>query len=227
MKNYVQPGDTLTVTAPYDLNPGDGCQVGVLFGVSNGKYLSGDTTVELETEGVYDLTALSTDVASGSTLVPAYWDNTNKRVTISGAGNLKIGSIIKAKANGDTTARVRLDEAIHSGSLVTLNAYMADAGTASSAFVVCPFAGNIVGLAAVSSVANATAATTLLAKLGGVTVTAPAWTFTTTQAAGLASAVVPTAANAVAAGGVIELNSDGGSSSVMPTMFTVTIQRTN
>jgi len=109
MKNYVQPGDTITVTAPYALSAGDGCLVGVLFGIACGTYLNGATDAEIKTEGVFDITALSTDTASGATLVAAYWDNTNKRITTTSAGNTKVGVITKAKINGDTTARVRLN----------------------------------------------------------------------------------------------------------------------
>lgn len=108
MKNCVQPGDTITVTAPYDVASGAGCLVGILFGVAAYTALSG-APVELAMEGVYDLTALSTDTASGTSLVAAYWDNTNKRVTTTSAGNTKIGVIVAAKVNGDTTARVRLN----------------------------------------------------------------------------------------------------------------------
>lgn len=111
MKNFVQPGGTITVPAPYALAPGDGCLVGVLFGISCGTYASG-AEAEIQVEaGVYDITALSTDTASGSALVLAYWDNTNKRITTSSAGNTKVGVIVAAKTSGETTARVRLNGA--------------------------------------------------------------------------------------------------------------------
>lgn len=107
----------------------------------------------------------------------------------------------------------------------SLNVYMADANTAGSAYVVAPHAGNIVGLHATNYVANTTTKTVLLAKLGGTNVTAPAWEIAVTQAAGVASSVVPTAARAVTAGQVIEINSDGGGSPVMPIMVTIVISR--
>jgi predicted RecA/RadA family phage recombinase len=109
MKNFVQPGVNVTVTAPYALTAGDGCLVGILFGIAAGTYLSGATDAELVTEGVFDITALSTDTASGSTLVAAYWDNTNKRITTTVGSNTKVGVIVAAKTSGQTTARVRLN----------------------------------------------------------------------------------------------------------------------
>jgi hypothetical protein len=108
-----------------------------------------------------------------------------------------------------------------------LNAYAADIGTAGSSFVVSPFAGTIVGLAAVNHGANAGTKTVLTAKLATVAVTAPAWEVAATAAAGTGTAVVPTAANVVAAGDVIELAYDGGSTNVTPATFSVTILRSS
>jgi hypothetical protein len=108
-----------------------------------------------------------------------------------------------------------------------LNTYAADIGTAGSSFVVCPFAGTIVGLSAVNHGANAGTKTVLLAKLATVSVTAPAWEVAVTAAAGTGSSVVPTAANTVTAGQVIEIAYDGGSSNVTPATFSVTVLRTS
>lgn len=109
-----------------------------------------------------------------------------------------------------------------------LNAYMADAGTAASTYVSCPFAGTIVGLQAVVIAANAGTKSVLTAKLTGGTVTHTAWEIAASAAAGTATAViVPTAANTVAAGDVIEIASDGGSSAVTPATISVTILRTS
>jgi predicted RecA/RadA family phage recombinase len=108
MQNYVQKGDTLTVTAPYALSAGDGCKVGAMFGIACGDYAEA-AEAEIAVVGVFDITALSTDTASGSTLVSAYWDDTNKRVTTTSSTHLKIGTIVAAKTSGQTTARVRLN----------------------------------------------------------------------------------------------------------------------
>jgi len=109
MRNYVQPGDTITVVAPYALTPGAGCLAGVLFGVSAGTYASGDQAELVVEDGVFDLTALSTDTVAANSPALAYWDDTNKRVTTTATNNTKIGVIVAAKANGATTARVRLN----------------------------------------------------------------------------------------------------------------------
>lgn len=105
MKNFVQPGDVLTVAAPYTVASGDGLQVGQIFGVA-GIAAANGVDVEAQLVGVFDLTALTTDVAAVG--VRLYWDNTNKRLTVTASTHLQVGVATKAKINGDTTARVRL-----------------------------------------------------------------------------------------------------------------------
>ncbi|MGT2507906.1 DUF2190 family protein [Cupriavidus basilensis] len=109
MKNFVQCGDTLTITAPYALNSGDAVLVGKIFGVAVANIANG-ADGEVITEGVFDVTALSTDTpAQGAVL---YWDTVNKRLTTTSAGNTRVGVATVAKANGVTTARIRLDEVV-------------------------------------------------------------------------------------------------------------------
>jgi predicted RecA/RadA family phage recombinase len=108
MKNFVQGGDIITVTAPYALTSGAGCQVGTaLFGVATNAADNGATTAELKTTGVFDITALSTD--TGSAGARMYWDNTNKRLTTTSTSNLFVGVLTATKANGETAARIRLN----------------------------------------------------------------------------------------------------------------------
>lgn len=106
MKNWVQEGEVVTLTAPYAVASGAGLLVGSIFGVATNAAANG-ATVEAALCGVVTLTALNTDVASVGT--KAYWDNTNKRVTITAASNSLIGVFTAAKANGETTATVRLN----------------------------------------------------------------------------------------------------------------------
>lgn len=109
MKNRTQDGETLTLAAPYDVASGAGMLVGSLFAVATSAALSG-ATVEACTEGVFVLTALSTDTASvGAKL---YWDNTNKRLTTTSASNTLVGVATVAKTNGQTTATVYVDGCI-------------------------------------------------------------------------------------------------------------------
>lgn len=109
MKNYIQAGESLELLAPYDVTSGAGLLVGSIFGIATDAALSGNPVITV-TEGVYDLAALSTDSATVGT--KAYWDNTNKRITVTSSGNTYVGVFVKAKAGGaqgDTTAQVRLN----------------------------------------------------------------------------------------------------------------------
>lgn len=107
----------------------------------------------------------------------------------------------------------------------SVNAYQADAGTAGSVYVVVPHAGTIAAIYATNYAANATTKTVLTAKIATVAVTMPAFEIAVTQAAGTASSTVPTAANTLTAGQVLELISDGGTSTVMPVMYTILVTR--
>jgi hypothetical protein len=131
-----------------------------------------------------------------------------------GGAALVIGGTITEENSGQIKAKC------------TLNVQSADIGTSGSVYVVTPFAGKVTGLTAVNSVANAGTKTVLLGKLGGTNITAPAWEVAVTAVAGTAIGVTPTATNTVAAGDVIEINFDGGSSNVTPACFTITITRT-
>lgn len=110
MRNFIQAGRNVTLTAPYALNSGDGALIGSLFGVAVTAAASG-AEVALEVEGVFDLTRETGAGTAWSAGVLIYWDNTNKRTTKAAAGNKVIGIAVKAAADGDATGRVRLNDA--------------------------------------------------------------------------------------------------------------------
>ena len=107
MKNFVQDGETVTLTAPYAVSSGGGALIGQLFGVAVSDVANG-VQGEFCLEGVFDLTAVTANTFAEGALV--YWDNAAKNCTSTSAGNSKIGAAVKAKINGDTTVRVRLNE---------------------------------------------------------------------------------------------------------------------
>lgn len=108
MKNYVQPGGTLTLTAPYAVTSGNGLLVGSIFGVAAGDAASG-ATVEAALTGVFDLTKIGSQAWTVGAKV--YWDDTNKRCTTVATDNTLIGVAVEAVASGagDTIGRVRLN----------------------------------------------------------------------------------------------------------------------
>jgi len=118
MKNYVQRGDTVTVTAPYAVLSGSGLLItgtGHIFGVAVNNQSSGDST-EVLTAGVFDLAKDTSTFAEGDYV---YWDNTAKLCTSTSTSNTKIGvaaittpSGVNAPGglSGDATVRVRLNQ---------------------------------------------------------------------------------------------------------------------
>ncbi len=105
MRNFVQPGDTVTVIAPAAVNSGDGMLVGALFGVAVATAAI-STNVEMVTEGVVDLPKAAVAITQGAKV---YWITATSNVTTASAGNTLIGCAIVAAAVGDATARVRLN----------------------------------------------------------------------------------------------------------------------
>lgn len=105
MKNYVQPGDTLELTAPYQRNSGEGALIGTLFGVATVTVANG-AKANFATKGVFDITKLTADVVTEGAKM--YWDNTNRRLTTTSAGNTLVGVATQAQSGTDTTCRTRL-----------------------------------------------------------------------------------------------------------------------
>jgi len=108
MKNFVQPGNTLTLTAPYAVASGDGLLVGSLFGVAAGTAALGET-IETALVGVFDLKKVASQAWSAGDKI--YWDNTAKETTKTATANTLIGVAVEAVAGGagDTIGRVRLN----------------------------------------------------------------------------------------------------------------------
>ncbi len=114
MKNFVQDGRIVTVTAPAAMTSGLGYLVGSLFGVACASFDSGDTKAEMQVEGVFDLVKVGSEAwALGDRI---YWDAGNARCTkVATAGQL-IGTALAVVGSGadETTGRVRLNGVVPS-----------------------------------------------------------------------------------------------------------------
>lgn len=96
MKNYVQEGDTLEVTAPADVNSGDGVLVGKLFGIAAHSAKQGER-VNIDREGVYKLPKVAAQ-AWATEGIPLYWDAGAATSDATG-GKTKIGYSADVAAN--------------------------------------------------------------------------------------------------------------------------------
>jgi predicted RecA/RadA family phage recombinase len=110
MKNFVQKGETLTLTAPYAVSSGGGALVGSIFGVAATDVASGDEG-EFQVAGVFDLTREAGGSTGWSQGTLIYWNNTTKVITKTATSNKLIGVAVRAAADGDATGRVRLNGA--------------------------------------------------------------------------------------------------------------------
>lgn len=105
MKNYVQNGDVLAVTAGGTVNSGDVVLAGSVVGVAINGGVSGDV-ISVSVKGVYNLTKNTTDVvARGAKL---YWDAGNSRLTVTPSTHEFAGYAWAPAGNGDTKVDIRL-----------------------------------------------------------------------------------------------------------------------
>jgi predicted RecA/RadA family phage recombinase len=104
MKNLIQEGDELVLTAPYARLSGEAAQIGGIFGVATQDVASGaDATFVIE--GVVEITKATGAVTQGQKM---YWDATAKNITTVSTANTLIGCATQAALSGDATCRVRL-----------------------------------------------------------------------------------------------------------------------
>src|SRR3974390_2875721 len=104
MKNFVQEGDVLTVTAAAAVSGGDVVIIGDLAGIACTDAAI-DESVEVNMEGVYTLPKAAGAVTQGAKL---YWDSENKVVTTTAGSNAALGHAAYAADAAGPTVQVRL-----------------------------------------------------------------------------------------------------------------------
>ena len=107
MKNFIQNGDVITVTAPAGgVTSGQSLLVGSLFGVVAYDALAGEPT-EIATTGVFDLNKdAATVIGQGDRVA---WDDTAREIALPGVGLYPVGIATLAAGDSATTVTVRLD----------------------------------------------------------------------------------------------------------------------
>ena len=110
MKNHVQPGGIVTITAPRALTSGELVSVGLLVGVTQTAAESG-ASVEIATEGVFDLAKTSAQAWSSVGLAIYMVPATGLCTTATTTGNILVGVNLATAVNPSGTGRVRLNGA--------------------------------------------------------------------------------------------------------------------
>jgi predicted RecA/RadA family phage recombinase len=111
MKNYVQEGDVLTLTASRAVLSGEGMLRGATFGVAVNDVANG-VAGEFLVRGVITLPKVSAQAQTEGAIV--YWDNSAFNVTTTSSGNTKIGIVaaVGGLANPSATGTYRIAPAI-------------------------------------------------------------------------------------------------------------------
>lgn len=104
-KNFIQPGDTVTIPAPAAVTSGGVVIAGAIIGVAQGDAASG-ASVDVKTSGVWELPKVGADIATLG--VAIYWNSTSKLATVTASGNTKIGVAVEAAGAGVASIKVRL-----------------------------------------------------------------------------------------------------------------------
>lgn len=103
MKNFVQHGDTVTLSAPAGgVVSGGGYLIGALFGVAAQTVPAGQP-FDLEVKGVFDLPRA--DGAVFTPGAPVFWDTAVQACNVEAEGRFRIGVALP----GGLDVRVRLD----------------------------------------------------------------------------------------------------------------------
>jgi predicted RecA/RadA family phage recombinase len=103
MRNFIQPGKTITIPSPGDVESGDVLIIGGLAGICAGDAANGED-LDLALEGVYTLPKSSAVVLTVGEL--ALWDGA--QVVDSESDGDAIGHVVEDAGSGVTTCKVRL-----------------------------------------------------------------------------------------------------------------------
>tara|TARA_R110002020_G_scaffold471284_1_gene698229 strand:- start:21568 stop:21903 length:336 start_codon:yes stop_codon:yes gene_type:complete len=106
MKNFIQPGRSITVPAPSGGTiSGKLCVIGSLIGIASITAAEAEP-VALETEGVFEYAKVSAlAIAVGDKV---YFDATNNQLNKTASGNTLVGIAVEAAANPSATVNFKL-----------------------------------------------------------------------------------------------------------------------
>lgn len=116
MKNYLQAGDSLTVTAPYAVTSGQGVLVGGIFGIA-AHDAAISTPVTIKRTGVFENMVKETHATTQAWTdgMRLFWDNTARRFTITATSNLPVAFAKGAVASTVAVGTVLLGHSAPAG----------------------------------------------------------------------------------------------------------------
>ena len=105
MRNYIQPGDTLTIPAPAAVLSGGVVIAGGIVGIASGDAAPA-APVDVATTGVFELPKTAANAFALGAVV--HWNATTSLATSTASGNTKLGVAVEAAPADTATVRVRL-----------------------------------------------------------------------------------------------------------------------
>lgn len=105
MRNYIQPGNTITIPAPDDIEGGEIVTMGELVGIAAGDAETG-ADLDLVLVGVFDLAKVSTDAITIGT--PVYVAGGVVTTDDDSGANPFLGHAVTAAPNPSASVHVRL-----------------------------------------------------------------------------------------------------------------------
>lgn len=108
-KTKFSDASPLDITAPAGGTvSGVGVLIGTIFGIAVTTNVAGDV-VAIDTEGVFDHAKEASGAGQAWAVGDAvYWDNANKRLTKTAAGNTKVGNATAVALTTDAVGRFRI-----------------------------------------------------------------------------------------------------------------------
>ncbi len=106
-KNFIQPGDVMTIAAPADTVAGQLQHAGLLVGVAQGNALNG-APLEIATRGVFEVAKTSAQAWTVGAAI-YYIPSTKLATTATTTGNILIGVAAAVADNPSGTGLVRLN----------------------------------------------------------------------------------------------------------------------
>lgn len=106
MKNALSTGSVISHTPSSAVASGAMVLIGTKVGIAIAD-IAANASGSVQMTGEFAVAKLATDVvAQGASL---YWDNTNKRLTVTAAGNTYAGYATGAAGNGATTVAININ----------------------------------------------------------------------------------------------------------------------
>jgi predicted RecA/RadA family phage recombinase len=106
VKNYIQPGDVLPLTAPTGgVVAGTAYKIGQVLVIATASVAQG-LPFEGKRQGVFEVAKVSAQAWTEGAVI--YWDDTAKLFTTTATSNLAVGFAVAAAANPSSTGKVCL-----------------------------------------------------------------------------------------------------------------------